>query len=414
MRIVSVAGRAALLYGAAVHDIAELSGGTLPSDPVALLSASSDELRRLRPGGGRPLADVTLDPPVVPPLVLAVVANDVTHPPTPFPMIVGKSPTSVCGPFSDIVLPDPRLLPLGRRSVIPEPELGVVTRAVPRHVTEDQAAQHIAGYVVAQDVTERVHEFGPGSSPWTWSNLPAKTLGKSFDTFCPIGPALVTPDEVNPAESRKRCWINGRLAYELGFDDMQWKPAQLVSLISHFLTVPPGTLILCGSGPPLDGPPPSLGVGDAVRTEISGIGAIENRCVAESVPEVPLWDGEIRRTITVATEPAWRYFAERSIFESWFGPCRTFDLRPGGRLEVTVAGRFEAVGEFLAVEPGQRLSLQFGYLMPDIALGPGSTTVSVQFTGPDVTVTVTGIHPALVQQQEATWDFLLARLTAVR
>lgn len=150
-----------------------------------------------------------LAPPVPdPPLVLAIVANDERDPRTPFPMIVGKSPSSVVGPFDDIVLPDPRLLPLGQRWVIPEPEIGVVTRGVPRHVTDEEASSYIAGYVVAQDVTERVHEFGSAPSPWIWSNLPAKTLGKSFDTFCPTGPALVMPDEVTgTAGLRRRCWI---------------------------------------------------------------------------------------------------------------------------------------------------------------------------------------------------------------
>jgi 2-keto-4-pentenoate hydratase/2-oxohepta-3-ene-1,7-dioic acid hydratase in catechol pathway len=139
MRFVAVDGRASLVRGDAVFDVAECSGGAIPADPM-------------------------------------------------------------------LVLPDPRRLPLGRAYVIAEPELAVVTRAAGRTLSLDAARSAIAGYAVAQDITERVHEFGPSPSPWTWENLPAKTLGKSIDTFCPLGPALVTPDEVTAAgDLEKRC-----------------------------------------------------------------------------------------------------------------------------------------------------------------------------------------------------------------
>ena len=119
-------------------------------------------------------------------------------------MVVGKSPTAICGPRDDIVLPAAARLPLGEAWVIPEPELGIVTLAAGRHVDPADAVDVIAGYVVAQDVTERRHEFGPSRGPWEWHDLPAKTLGKSFDTFCPIGPALVTPDELPEASDLSR------------------------------------------------------------------------------------------------------------------------------------------------------------------------------------------------------------------
>ena len=131
--------------------------------------------------------------------------------------------------------------------------MGVVTRAAGRHLDPDAAAAAIASFVVAQDITERRHEFGASPPPWSWSDLPAKTLGKSFDTFCPIGPALVALDDLDdPTMLTKRCWINGRLTFEHSTADMLWSAVDLVSLVSSFMTLPvrrvvsplPGRLLL--------------------------------------------------------------------------------------------------------------------------------------------------------------------------
>jgi 2-keto-4-pentenoate hydratase/2-oxohepta-3-ene-1,7-dioic acid hydratase in catechol pathway len=195
-------------------------------------------------------------------------------------MVVGKAPSSVTGPFDDVVLPDASSLPLGRAFVIPEPELGVVTRRASRHLTAETAIDAIAGFVVVQDITERYHEFGSAQSPWTWENLPAKTLGKSFDTFFPIGPALVTLDElVDPDDLHIRCWINDELRFERSTSDMLTSAAELVALASSFMTLQAGTIISCGSGGTLDGTPiAGLDVGDVIRTEIEGIGTMQNTC----------------------------------------------------------------------------------------------------------------------------------------
>jgi 2-keto-4-pentenoate hydratase/2-oxohepta-3-ene-1,7-dioic acid hydratase in catechol pathway len=286
MRFVAADGRASLVRGDAVFDVAECSDGAIPADPMSVLRDHWDDLAALAPAGeGRPLGGVTLGAPVPrPPLILSLIAN---YPPasrSAFPMIVGKAPSAVTGPYDEIVLPDPSRLPLGRAYVIAEPELAVVTRAAGRHLSADAARSAIAGYAVAQDITERVHEFGPSPSPWTWENLPAKTLGKSIDTFCPLGPALVTADEATAAGAlEKRCWINGQLTHQQQHDDMLWSPAELVALVSCFVTLQAGTVLLCGAGGRLDGrPPPGLAAGDLIRTEIAGVGVIENRCRNES------------------------------------------------------------------------------------------------------------------------------------
>jgi acylpyruvate hydrolase len=286
MRFVAADGRASLVRGDAVFDVAECSDGAIPADPMLVLRDHWDDLPALPLAGeGRPLGEVTLGAPVPrPPLILSLIAN---YPPagkSGFPMIVGKAPSAVTGPYEEIVLPDPSRLPLGRAYVIAEPELAVVTRAAERHLSADAARNAIAGYAVAQDITERVHEFGPSPSPWTWENLPAKTLGKSIDTFCPLGPSLVTPDEATAEGGlEKRCWINGELTHQQQHDDMLWSPAELVALVSCFATLQAGTVLLCGAGSRLDGrPPPGLAAGDVVRTEIAGVGTIENRCRNES------------------------------------------------------------------------------------------------------------------------------------
>jgi 2,4-diketo-3-deoxy-L-fuconate hydrolase len=286
MRFVAADGRASLVRGGAVFDVAECSDGVIPADPMSVLRDHWDDLAVLALAGeGRPLGEVTLGAPVPrPPLILSLIAN---YPPagkSGFPMVVGKAPSAVTGPYEEIVLPDPRRLPLGRAYVIAEPELAVVTRAAGRHLSADAARSAIAGYAVAQDITERVHEFGPSPSPWTWENLPAKTLGKSIDTFCPLGPALVTPDEATAAGAlEKRCWINGELTHQQQHNDMLWSPAELVALVSCFATLQAGTVLLCGAGSRLDGrPPPGLAAGDVIRTEIAGVGIIENRCRNES------------------------------------------------------------------------------------------------------------------------------------
>lgn len=287
MRFVTFGGRAGLLVADQVFDVEQASGGRLPADPMTVLARHWDALVELdhhgATSGGQPVGAVSLGPPVPrPPSVMAAINN---YPPaerTPFPMVVGKAPSSLVGPFDTVVLPDPSRLPLGAAYVIAEPELGVVTRRAARHLTPAAAVEAIAGFVVAQDITERCHEFGTAPSPWTWENLPAKTLGKSFDTFCPIGPALVTLDEFrDPADLRTRCWINDELRFDRSTRDLVMTAGELVALLSSFMTLEAGTLCLTGSSGTLDGNPPVLQPGDELRTEITGIGTLRNPCERE-------------------------------------------------------------------------------------------------------------------------------------
>lgn len=385
--------------------------------PTALSHSTGTNLVELRPAVsvGVDVADLQLGPPVPrPPLVLAVVAN---YPPTErpiFPMIVGKSPSAVTGPFDDIVLPHPGGLPLGEAFVIPEPELAVVTTGAGRHLSVAEAETAIAGYTVAQDITERHHEFGPARSPWTWDNLPAKTLGKSFDTFLPIGPVIATTDE--PGSLHKRCWINDELVYEQRHDEMLWSPAELVSLVSRFMSLQAGTLILCGSGGRRDSQAPAgLAAGDILRTEIDGVGTMENRCRQEDLagePEI----GVVVREVVLAAEPdvVFSFLTRPELHTRWFGDEVVLEPIPGGRYELRLDGGAAVAGEYVEVTRGRRVVVTFGWDVPNTPAPPGSTTVEYSITAEEAGARLRLVHSHLpastVAAHEAGWDHYLAEL----
>jgi hypothetical protein len=131
VRFVVADGRALLVRGDAVFDVAECSDGAIPADPMLVLRDRWDNLAALALASeGWPLGEVRLGVPVPrPPLISSLIAN---YPPAAkgaFPMVVGKAPSAVTGPYEEIVLPDPRRLPLGRAYMIAEPEVAVATRA---------------------------------------------------------------------------------------------------------------------------------------------------------------------------------------------------------------------------------------------------------------------------------------------
>jgi uncharacterized protein YndB with AHSA1/START domain len=174
----------------------------------------------------------------------------------------------------------------------------------------------------------------------------------------------------------------------------------------------PGTLILCGTGPRIDGTPPQqLAAGDIVRTEVAAIGVTENRCLGEVASSVPTWHGSFHQTMTVRSSIAdvWRQLTVQPLFERWCGPCTAFDVQPGGALDTRVLAQFPAEGEFVSVDPPSRLSFRFGHPLPDLAMPPRSATVTFELEideehGVSVLLRVEGIHPALVAEQAAAWS----------
>jgi len=153
-----------------------------------------------------------------------------------------------------------------------EAELAVVIGRTARDVPEEQALAYVLGYTCANDVSARRWQKHGGGGQWV--------RGKSFDSFCPLGPQLVTADEIaDPQALRVRCWLNGELMQDGHTGDMIFPVARLIHLLSRDTTLLPGTLILTGTPPGVGfarNPPRYLGPGDWVRVEIEAIGCLDN------------------------------------------------------------------------------------------------------------------------------------------
>lgn len=178
------------------------------------------------------------------------------------PILFLKSTTALNGPFDDVHMPP------GCRKLDWEVELAIVIGRTARHVAEADAAGHIAGYAVINDVSERVFQN---------ERLGGWTKGKSSDTFAPLGPWLVTADEVpDPLSLTLRLDVNGENRQHGSTSDMIFGPATLVSYISQFMTLLPGDVIATGTPPGvglgMKPEPQFLKDGDMMELEIDGLG----------------------------------------------------------------------------------------------------------------------------------------------
>ena len=184
------------------------------------------------------------------------------------PVIFMKAPDSVVGPNDDVVIPPNSL------ATDYEVELAVVIgkRALYLGSPEESSA-HILGYTISQDVSER-HWQIERSGQWV--------KGKSFPTFNPIGPEIVSGDEINPSNLRLWCSVNGVMKQDSNTDDLLFGIDHIVWYISQFMELFPGDVINTGTpfGVGLGFKPPVyLAVGDSIKTGIEGIGEISNKCV---------------------------------------------------------------------------------------------------------------------------------------
>jgi len=260
-----------------VVDLAD-AAPELPRELRALLAAGPLALGRASsaPGVGLPLASLRLEAPIPRPgKILAVGLNYRAHAaetgrePPAVPVIFNKQTTSASGPADAIHLPR------ASAALDYEGELGFVIGRACRHVPRARAAEVIAGFVVVNDVTVR---------DWQ-ARSPTMTMGKSFDTHCPFGPALVTPDEVgDPLALRLRTWVNGELRQDASTKDLIFDPAALIEHLSTAFTLEPGDLISTGTPAGVAAamkPPRWLVPGDVVRVEVEGVGVLENRVIAE-------------------------------------------------------------------------------------------------------------------------------------
>jgi len=177
------------------------------------------------------------------------------------PILFMKATTALCGPNDDVIIP------WGSKKTDWEVELGVVIGDVARRVPEERALDYVAGYLVVNDLSEREFQLEHGGQ-WV--------KGKSCDTFGPIGPMLVTTDEI-PHPQMLSMWleVNGRRYQNGSTADMIFGVAHLVSYISRYMTLMPGDIISTGTpaGVGLGQRPPTyLKVGDVVELGIDGLG----------------------------------------------------------------------------------------------------------------------------------------------
>ncbi|GAA1706703.1 fumarylacetoacetate hydrolase family protein [Kribbella yunnanensis] len=160
-----------------------------------------------------------------------------------------------------------------------EAELAVVIGGRTRRVTPQAARAQIAGYTVANDISAR--DWQRRSSQWL--------LGKTFEKTTPVGPWLVTPDEVDPEDGLDvRCLVDGVEKQAASTADLLFRPAFLVSYLSQVLTLEPGDVVLTGTPGGVGAartPAERLTPGQTVRTEIDGLGCLVNTCIGTGSPE---------------------------------------------------------------------------------------------------------------------------------
>jgi 2-keto-4-pentenoate hydratase/2-oxohepta-3-ene-1,7-dioic acid hydratase in catechol pathway len=183
-----------------------------------------------------------------------------------WPIVFSKLPECVIGPFDTVRLPGAAV----SSQIDYESELAVVIGRGGRDISRSRAMDHVFGYTVVNDVSAR--DVQVRHQQWD--------LGKSFDTFCPMGPCIVSADELDGRDTRVRGWVNGELRQDGHTRDLIFDIATLIETCSRGITLYPGDVIATGtpSGVGMGFSPPKwLRGGDVVRIEIDGIGAIENR-----------------------------------------------------------------------------------------------------------------------------------------
>ena len=275
MKIANVNGRAALVIGDEITDIASASNGRFGPDPMAVY-ADWDEFTSWAAGttaADGPLDRSTLRNPVPNPRqVFAIGLNYRSHAEESgmqlpeVPATFTKFPTSLASPDADIEVVGP--------AIDWEVELvAVIGRHADRVAVED-AWQHIAGLTIGQDVSDRHLQFAASAQ---------FSLGKSRRGFGPMGPWLVTPDEFSDRDDLALgCSVTGEVMQEGRTSDLIFNVPQLVAELSAVLALLPGDVIFTGTPSGVGAarkPPRFLQPGDVVESWIEGIGSIRNRCV---------------------------------------------------------------------------------------------------------------------------------------
>jgi 2-keto-4-pentenoate hydratase/2-oxohepta-3-ene-1,7-dioic acid hydratase in catechol pathway len=279
IRLVNDGGRAAVVLGDGVADLAKASDGRFGPDPMAAI-ARWDELSEWAAGVDRGRADKALDLAALGPCVprpakvFGIALNyrkhvEETGAELPArPSVFTKFPNCLAGPTADIRLPS--------GAVDWEAELVVVIGRGGAAIAEERAFDHIAGYCVGQDVSERVVQMaGP---------RPQFSMGKSYDSFGPIGPAIVSLDGVaDPNDLAIWCDVNSERVQDSRTSDLIFDVPALVAYLSSICTLEPGDIVFTGTPSGVGvahRPPRFLQDGDVVVTGIEGLGELTNRAVA--------------------------------------------------------------------------------------------------------------------------------------
>jgi 2-keto-4-pentenoate hydratase/2-oxohepta-3-ene-1,7-dioic acid hydratase in catechol pathway len=286
---------------------AAIAATRIPSSMTAFIAGLEPSLRAAEQAvaygsPSYPLADVRLLAPLVPPIILNSGQNYWDHrdekPPVEQhdPEFFLKAPLGVIGPDEPVILD-----PVVTHKLDYEVELGVVIGKPGRHIPRERALAHVFGYTVTNDVTARDRQAVPHPEGGFEYRLGP---GKNFDTCAPVGPWIVTPDEIeDPQVLGLRTYVNGELRQSNSTEKMIWDVATLVSFFSDFYTLQPGVLIETGTpggtawatDPEIGGKPYErddvkragyLEPGDVVTVEIDGIGSLTNPIVSPDAAAV--------------------------------------------------------------------------------------------------------------------------------
>jgi 2-keto-4-pentenoate hydratase/2-oxohepta-3-ene-1,7-dioic acid hydratase in catechol pathway len=274
-RLANVEGRAALVSADAYYDLAELSRGDVSADPMEALG-NPERLAELAAGldAAEPtgnLADVTLGPPVPRPQKVFGIglnyqdhANEGSMDLPEKPLVFTKFPSCLVGPTAEVELRSD--------GVDYEGELVVVIGPGGKDIAAEDAWSHVVGLTIGQDVSDRPVQFA--------AKPPHFDLGKSFDTFGPMGPVLVSIDEFDdPTDLHLTTSVNGEVRQDDRTSSLIFDVPTLINYLSRITTLVPGDVIFTGT-------PAGVGVaqgklladGDVIDTTIEGIGAMRNVC----------------------------------------------------------------------------------------------------------------------------------------
>jgi 2,4-didehydro-3-deoxy-L-rhamnonate hydrolase len=280
-RLANVAGRAVLVHGEHYTDLATHSSGMFGPDPMEaltrpdLLSELTATLDDAMVTGL--LADVTLDPPVPrPQKVFGIGLNYLDHvaeggrEAPVSPLVFTKFPSCLVGPTADVEIRSD--------GCDYEGELVLVIGTGGRDIAIDDAWNHVVGVTIGQDISDRPVQFA--------ANPPHFDLGKSYDTFGPTGPVIVSTDELADRDALHIvCAVNGEVRQDGTTADLIFDVPTLVSYLSGITTLVPGDLIFTGTPAGVGAPQGRyLADGDVITTTIDGVGTMTNRVVRISDP----------------------------------------------------------------------------------------------------------------------------------